>query len=98
VETAVSLALERGSLFFADLERNQINEPARQITSWLAESKQPLSREYLETRMAEPLLESALAILLRREVLIHKDGAGFDFQNGLLRRWFKPGATGGSRQ
>jgi len=88
VEAAVPEALSSGSFFFADIERNQVDELGLAILRFLAVQgegvsigKAELSREFPDR------LNPTLNLLLRRE-LIEAVGDGYGFQVELIRRWF----------
>lgn len=88
VEAAVPEALSSGSLFFADIQNNQVNADGLAILRFLAAqgeratvSKEVLSRQFCDR------LDSTLDLLLRRE-LIEPVGDGYRFQVELIRRWF----------
>jgi hypothetical protein len=88
VEAAIPEALSSGSFFFADIERNQVDELGLAILRFLAAQgegasigKAALSREFRDR------LNSTLNLLLQRE-LIEDSGDGYGFQVELIRRWF----------
>lgn len=90
VEAAVGHALDHGSLYFADIYRNRIDETALQILSLLAAQGEgvPLSHSALATQLAPCHdLDEALDLLLRRELVEIANG-GYRFQVELIRRWF----------
>ncbi len=90
VETAVPRALDHGSFFFADIQRNQLNPVEQEVLRLLARTNgsEPVSRQalvdYFPSLMA---LEEALVKLQRRE-LIEPVVGGYRFQVELVRRWF----------
>jgi len=91
VEAAVPEALESGSFFFADIERNQIGalEPAGlEVLRFIAAQGEGaiVSQETLSRKFPNEL-DSTLNLLLRRE-LIEKEDEGYHFQVELIRRWF----------
>ncbi|MEQ8381449.1 MAG: ATP-binding protein [Coleofasciculus sp. A1-SPW-01] len=88
VEAAIPEALSSGSFFFADIERNQVDELGLAILRFLAAQgegvsigKVVLSREFSDH------LNPSLNLLLQRE-LIEDSGCGYGFQVELIRRWF----------
>ncbi|MCB8942813.1 MAG: ATP-binding protein [Ardenticatenaceae bacterium] len=89
VETAVSSALDHGSFFFADIQRNQVNPVEQEVLRLLARgggtavARQQLVA-YFPSLMA---LEEALVKLQQRE-LIEPVADGYRFQIELVRRWF----------
>jgi AAA+ ATPase superfamily predicted ATPase len=88
VEQAIPAALAAGSLFFADIARNQVPAAGRPLLHRLA-GEGPGA--VLDPGSAAPGLSSAAAALLpllvRRE-LLEVTGAGYRFQVELIRRWF----------
>jgi hypothetical protein len=90
VETAVPRALDHGSFFFADIQRNQLNPVEQEVLRLLARTNgsEPVSRQtlvdYFPSLMA---LEEALVKLQQRE-LIEPVVDGYRFQVELVRRWF----------
>ena len=90
VETAVPLALEHGSFFFADIQRNQVNSVEQEVLRLLArQGAEAVPRQqlvaYFPSLMA---LEEALVKLQQRE-LIESLADGYRFQIELVRRWFE---------
>jgi hypothetical protein len=90
VETAVTEAIEHGSLFFADIERNQVDAAGLTLLRFLAArgegaviGRQALAREFPGAEE----LDRTLSLLTRRE-LIEAAGDGYRFQVELIRRWF----------
>ena len=89
VETAVPLALEHGSFFFADIQRNQVDSVEQEVLRLLARHgteaapRQQLV-DYFPSLMA---LEEALVKLQQRELIESLDD-GYRFQIELVRRWF----------
>jgi cytosine/adenosine deaminase-related metal-dependent hydrolase len=88
VEAAVPEALSSGSLFFADIQNNQIDTTGLAILRFLAAqgegaivTKETLSHQFPDN------LHSTLNLLLRRE-LIEQVGDHYRFQVELIRRWF----------
>ncbi|MCP4425171.1 MAG: ATP-binding protein [Chloroflexi bacterium] len=90
VETAVPLALNHGSFFFADIEQNQADSVGREALRLIASYSegQGAPRQALVDYVPSLLaLEQALAALRQRE-LIEPFGDGYRFQVELVRRWF----------
>jgi hypothetical protein len=90
VETAVPAALERGSLFFADIEINQMPSSARPILHALSHQAEgaALPVDVVEEIMStQHIGHEVLHRLLLREIL-RESPDGYQFHNELLRRWF----------
>ncbi len=89
VLAAVPEALQHGSFFFADMERNQVSATGRRLLRSIAEqtATDPLPRSALTALCPEPTLEAELAVLLQRD-LLEKVPGGLCFQVELVRRWF----------
>jgi hypothetical protein len=89
VETAVPEALMRGSLFFADIERNQITRPARQLLLRLARQGEAAgaTAEVIAAQFAPDVWPDALSLLQQRQ-LVRQENGRFCFQVELIRRWF----------
>jgi hypothetical protein len=88
VEAAIPAALEHGSMFFSDIERNQLNTNALAVLRHFAQQGESaiLSKLALEQQFSVGLEES-IDLLLRRELLeIHP--TGYSIQLELIRRWF----------
>jgi hypothetical protein len=89
VEAAVSPALEHGSFFFADIEKNQVNMVALEVLRLIAKSGEGTAVprqvlvDYVPSLMS---LEQALLDLQHRELIEQVDG-GYRFQVELIRRW-----------
>ena len=88
VEGAVPEALSSGSLFFADIDRNQVDATGLAILHFIAAQGEGaiVSRKTLSHQFPDQL-ESSLKLLLRRE-LIETIGDGYRFQVELIRCWF----------
>lgn len=88
VETAAPEALAHGSFFFADIQRNQIDEMGLALLRTLAAQGEgaAMSREALEWRLARSP-DQTLNLLTRRELIETAEG-GYRFQVELIRRWF----------
>ena len=88
VETALPLALEHGSFFFADIERNQLDPAALAVLRFIAaQGERTIVQRDTLARQCPDNLDQALALLTRRE-LIESSNGGFHFQVELIRRWF----------
>lgn len=90
VEAAVPEALSRGSFFFADIERNQVDAAGLSVLRYVAGQGEgaAVSREKLARQLPDPDdLDQALRLLTRRELIEAIDG-GYRFQVELIRRWF----------
>ncbi|MCB0211929.1 MAG: ATP-binding protein [Anaerolineae bacterium] len=89
VEQVVVEALDRGSFFFADIERNQIDKDGLTILRFMATLGENALVE--RGRLAEQVccenLDRSLRLLTRRE-LIEPVNGGYRFQVELIRRWF----------
>ena len=93
VEIVIPEVLSRGSLFFADIEQNQISPQALPILRLMA--RQPERTGTSPARLAEhvnhlnggPDLDQLLQELIRRE-LIEPTPTGYRFCVPLIQRWF----------
>ncbi len=87
VELAIPEALSSGSMFFSDIEQNQLTAEAREIVRDLAKRGEGyvVGSNVLKDR--SEIGETAIALLLQRE-LIQKTDAGYQIQIELIRRWF----------
>ena len=88
VEAAIPEALSSGSMFFSDIERNQLDDRPLAVLRYLADrgegataSESDLAREFPEG------IEGAIELLHRRE-LIETTSGGYRIQVELIRRWF----------
>jgi hypothetical protein len=90
VAAAASEALKSGSLFFADIERNQVDTAGQAVLRLVASQGESsiVSRATLMQQLPENL-DSTLILLTNRE-LIEQVNGGFRFQVELIRRWFAP--------
>jgi hypothetical protein len=88
IEAAVPEALRRGSFFFADIQRNQIDAAGLDILRRLAAHGEAatVARSALAHQRPQAL-EHALGVLVRRD-LIEAANGGYRFQVELIRRWF----------
>ena len=89
VEMAVIEALDRGSFFFADIERNQIEKEGLTILRFMATCGEDavIERERLGEQVFRDKLDRNLRLLIRRE-LIEPVNGGYRFQVEMIRRWF----------
>jgi hypothetical protein len=89
VEAAAPEALNSGSFFFADIQRNQVDKAGLAVLQSLAAANAPLAPDDLTRQTGLPLeqIEQTLLHLTRRE-LIEASGGGYRFQVELIRRWF----------
>lgn len=88
VEAAVTEALKSGSFFFADIERNQVDDTGRVVLRYIATQGEGIVAERVKLAQVCPLdLDATLKRLLQRE-LIEPIGDGYRFQVELIRRWF----------
>ncbi|MFP5272264.1 AAA family ATPase [Coleofasciculus sp.] len=88
VEDAVPEALSSGSFFFADIERNQVDELGLAILRFLAAQGEGASiGKAVLSRTFPDRLNPTLNLLLQRE-FIEDSGGGYCFQVELIRRWF----------
>jgi hypothetical protein len=88
VEAAVPEALSSGSLFFADIQNNQVEAAGLAVLRFLAAQGEGaiVTKETLSSQFPDRL-DSTLNLLLRRE-LIEQVGDRYRFQVELIRRWF----------
>ncbi|WP_198941090.1 nSTAND1 domain-containing NTPase [Scytonema sp. HK-05] len=88
VEAAVPEALSSGSLFFADIQNNQVDAAGLAILRFLAAQGEGaiVSRSTMLQQLPD-VSESAFELLLQRE-LIEEVDEGYRFQVELIRRWF----------
>jgi hypothetical protein len=89
VEIAAREALHHGSLFFTDIEHNQVDEVGTIILRRLAAHGEgavaPLA--VLADALLEGRVNAALERLLQRD-LVEQSGGSYRFQVELVRRWF----------
>jgi hypothetical protein len=90
VEAAIPEALSHGSLFFADIERNQVDADGLSVLRLMAASGEGavISQQDL-ARNFTGVLERTLDLLMRRD-LIESVNGGYQFQVEMIRRWFAP--------
>ncbi|WP_346293524.1 ATP-binding protein, partial [Sphaerothrix gracilis] len=88
VEAAIPEALDSGSMFFSDIECNQVSPEALAVLRHIAAQGEgsTTSQEDLVQQFSD-ISETALPLLLRRE-LIEITPTGHRFQVELIRRWF----------
>ena len=88
VEAAAQHALDSGSFFFADIDRNQIDKKGVALLRYLAAQGEGaiVKRDTLAKHFPDEL-DSTLNLILRRD-LIEPVGDGYRFQVELIRRWF----------
>ncbi|MCB0179072.1 MAG: ATP-binding protein [Anaerolineae bacterium] len=89
VEAAVPEALDRGSFFFADIERNQVDDNGLAILCFISSYGEGavIDRRCLAERFGCEQLDATLRLLIRRE-LIEPINGGYTFQVEMIRRWF----------
>ena len=90
VEAAIPEALAHGSFFFADIQRNQVDETGLSILRFLARQGegQIVGRDILADQIDQAeQIDETLAQLIRRELIEPVDD-GYRFQVELIRRWF----------
>ncbi|GET36368.1 AAA family ATPase [Microseira wollei] len=87
VEAAIPKALSVGSLFFADIQNNQIDAAGLAILRFLSAQGEGaiVSRKTILQQFPDEY--NALDLLRQRE-LIEEVGDGYRFQVELIRRWF----------
>ncbi|MEM9088186.1 MAG: AAA family ATPase [Cyanobacteria bacterium P01_F01_bin.53] len=102
VEAAIPEALSSGSMFFSDIERNQVDAPALAILRYIAAqgegasiSKSALAEHLLKASAQTGLnainseeIKNALSLLLRRELIETTEPDHYRIQIELFRRWF----------
>jgi hypothetical protein len=88
VEAAVPEALSSGSLFFADIQRNQIDADGQELLRFLATYGKGaiIDHDTLALQVGSDI-HATLDLLARRELIEFVDG-GCRFQVELIRRWF----------
>jgi hypothetical protein len=91
VETAVHSALETGSMFFADLQWNQIDEFSRELLRVIAgfgEGRPAPATKLMEQCPNGAQELSASLARLGQKGIIHSSSEGYQFRVELIRRWF----------
>ena len=90
VELAIPEVLNRGGLFFADIEQNQVSSANIDLLKAIAtageETSVPFSRLSIQTGNKIELNQS-LNQLIKRDILEEDDGK-YQFQVELIRQWF----------
>ena len=88
VNAAIPEALASGSMFFSDIEVNQVDAQGADVLRYLdaAGEGQGVDRATLQQHFPENLKQT-LALLQQRELIETCDG-GYRFQVELIRRWF----------
>src|SRR5262249_42217201 len=88
VETAIPEVLQRGSFFFADIQRNQVDDASLQVLRYIAAQGEatPVQHAALNQRFPDQL-DHRLGLLTRYELITALD-EGYVFQVELIRRWF----------
>jgi hypothetical protein len=93
VEAAIPAALEHGSMFFSDIEVNQLDTHSLKVLRYFAQqgegatiSSADLAAYFTGAEIAEGL-SGSIELLLRRE-LIETKPSGYSIQLELIRRWF----------
>ena len=88
VDAAIPEALMSGSMFFSDLERNQLDKDSRAVLRAIANQGEGAIAPQDQLLADYPdILEQALEHLIQRE-LIEKIDNGYRIQVELIRRWF----------
>jgi hypothetical protein len=94
VEAAIPAALEHGSMFFSDIERNQLDAQSLQVLRYLAQqseaaiiSSADLAAHFTGGAKITEGISGSIELLLRRE-LIETKPSGYSIQLELIRRWF----------
>jgi hypothetical protein len=91
VEKALIYAIESGSMFFGDIEYNQVNQVGRDMLRFLAHQGEGAVLDYetliMQCDNDEPAAVDAFALLQRRDVIEPAEG-GYRFQVEMIRRWF----------
>lgn len=90
VEAAIPEALDSGSQFFGDIERNQVDEISRKILRYIAEKGEGavVDRSELGNQVSDGL-NSAITQLLQRELIeTVEENTAFRIQVEMIRRWF----------
>lgn len=88
VEAAVPEALSSGSMFFNEIEHNQLNPPSLKILRYIASRGESaiVARSELERKFSEAF-EEACFLLIKREIIEERQN-GFQIRIELIRRWF----------
>jgi hypothetical protein len=94
VEAAIPAALEHGSMFFSDIERNQLDAQSLKVLRYFAQqgegaiiSSADLAAHFTGGAKIAESISGSIELLLRRE-LIETKPSGYSIQLELIRRWF----------
>jgi hypothetical protein len=90
VEAAIPRSLERGSFFFADIQRNQVDDAGRAALQLMASHRPgtPIPLEDLHAWLPDPsIVAGVLARLVQRELVECAPG-GYRFRAEIVQRWF----------
>lgn len=89
VDTAIASAIKYGSMFFTDIEQNQVGEIGPTVLHFMASQGEGavVNRPDLEAQFPSSDLTATLELLVRREIIEEKD-SGYRFQIEMVRRWF----------
>jgi hypothetical protein len=94
VEAAIPEALEHGSMFFSDIERNQLDAQSLQVLRYFAQQGEAaiinsadLAAHFTGRAEIAEGISGSIELLLRRE-LIETKPSGYSIQLELIRRWF----------
>jgi hypothetical protein len=87
VEAAIPEALNSGSLFFDDIERNQIDSDGLAILRFVAAQGEAAIVKRGDMGALSARLDDSLTRLKQRDLIMSVDG-GYSFQVELIRRWF----------
>ena len=89
VETAVPSALQRGTLFFADIEVNQLRPEEAQFLRQLSQKGEGfvIEKGSVATLPGFSSPDGVVSNLLLREIL-RETAVGYQFHNEMIRRWF----------
>ncbi len=90
VEAAIPEALNVGSLFFADIQNNQVDATGLEILRFIAAKgeKAIVSKETIALEFQDTDYANAIKLLLQRDLIEELDD-DYCFQVELIRRWFK---------
>jgi hypothetical protein len=89
VEAAIPAALQSGSMFFSDIESNQLDPPAVAVLRYCAHQGEAatISKSALIQQFPEGL-DLAIDLLRRRELIEDFRTTGYRIPIELIRRWF----------
>ncbi|MEL7352074.1 MAG: AAA family ATPase [Cyanobacteria bacterium P01_A01_bin.116] len=95
VEAAIPEALDSGSMFFSDIEINQVDAPALALLKYIATqgeaatvSSTALIQQFTAGGITKEQLQQSLSLLIRRELIEKADPDSYRIQIELFRRWF----------